>query len=191
MTRRPSEGFRHRQVPTTHTGILLMLTAPEVKEHVLAQVSSFYGIDKLSLCLPEVDLQQILPNTPMSEDDKFSQTWDDWQKAYENHACKLWLEWNEDQNSDYPSWVMYRLSLLTLPRDLLLGAHKLVFGGVTDRPTHFAVAVLTAALFEVWGDPWCKGRHWLLGLYNSAKAEHARRLKLQADVDHLLAALEV
>lgn len=167
-----------------------MLTASEAKDQVLAYVSRFCGIDKLNLCLPEVDLERI-QDQYMSEDDKFSQTWDAWQEVYEDHACNLRIEVADEEDSDLPVWMLFRLGLLTLPRDLLRGAHKLVFGFVTEEPTQFAVAVLTAALFDVWNDPWCRDRQWLRGLYNSAKAEQARRLKLQADVDHLLAALEV
>ena len=45
------------------------------------------------------------------------------------------------------------------------------------------------ALF-VGGD-WRRNRRWLQEVYSAAKTEQERRLKLQADVDHLLAALEV
>ena len=168
-----------------------MLTASEAKEEVLAHVSHFHGIDQLNLYLPEVDLQRIQDQF-MSEDDKFSQTWDKWREEYENHASKLWIEFysSDDEDREFPHEAMVVLGLLTLPRDLLRGAHKLVFGVVTEQPTWFAIRVLIGALFNSELVSYGQGP-WLRRLYDSAKAEQTRRLKLQADVDHLLAALEV
>ena len=167
-----------------------MLTASEAKEQILARVTTSYGVTNLNPCLPEVDLQRI-QDQYMSDDDRCSRTWDDWHQNVEEAAFEFW----DGQHPDYkeffevPDWMARRLGLLTLPRDLLRGAHKLVFGVVTDEPTGFAIDVLTLALF-VGGD-WRRNRRWLQEVYSAAKTEQERRLKLQAEVDHLLAALEV
>jgi hypothetical protein len=166
-------------------------TASEAKEQILAHALSLHGIDKLDPILPGVDLQSVQDQF-MDEGDDCSRPWGDWQQLIEEHTFE---SWQEDPGQTTKEWdeadhMARQLSLMALPLDIRKGAHKLILGTVTDKPTCFAIDVLATALFD-GPDYWGRDRAWLSGLYATAQAEHERRLKLQADVDTLLAALEV
>jgi hypothetical protein len=166
-------------------------TASEAREQILVHALSLHGIDKLDPILPEVDLQSVQDQF-MDEGDDCSRPWDDWKQVIEEHACE---SWQEDPDLTKKEWeaadfMARKLSLMALPLDIRNGAHKLIFGVVTDKPSFFAIDILATALFD-GPDYWGRDRTWLCGLYATAQADHERRLKLQADVDHLLAALEV
>ena len=166
-------------------------TASEAREQILARALSLHGIDKLDPILPEVDLQSVQDQF-MEEGDDCTRTWDDWRHLIEAHVCESWREDPDETKREWEAadFRARKLSLMALPLDIRKGAHKLIFGIVTDKPTFFAIDVLATALFD-GPDYWGRGRTWLCGLYATAQADHERRLKLQADVDHLLAALEV
>lgn len=168
-----------------------MATASEAKDQILAHALSLHGIDRLDPILPEIDLQSVQSQF-MEEGDECSRPWDDWQQLTETHVCESWEEDPEETKEEWDKadFMARRLSLMALPLDIRRGAHKLVFGFVTDKPTFFAIDVLATALFD-GPDYWGRDRTWLCGLYASAQADHKRRVKFQADVDHLLAALEV
>jgi hypothetical protein len=165
--------------------------ASEAREQILARALSLHGIDKLDPIFPEADLQSVQDQF-MDKGDDSSRPWGGWQELIEEHACEWWQEDPDQAKKDWDAadHTARQLSLMALPLDIRNGAHKLIFGIVTDKPTSFAIDVLATALFD-GPDYWGRDRTWLCGLYATAQADQERRLKLQADVEHLLAALEV
>jgi len=159
--------------------MLTMSTKSTSRADILCRAVFSYRLSDLDPHLPEVTLERVLP-----EDQGGSASWDAWREHYEGLALE---GYNEDTGLE--EWIRIRLGALSLPREILLGAHKRIFGSLTEHPTEFAITVLATALFTTYSS-YSFDRHKLINLYEKARFEQKRRLKLEADIKGLLTALE-
>ena len=159
--------------------MLTMSTKTTSRTEILCRAVFSYRLSDLDPHLPKVTLERVLP-----EDQGGSASWDAWLEHYESLALE---GYNEDTGLE--EWIRVRLGALSLPREILLGAHKRIFGSLTEHPTEFAITVLATALFTTYSS-YSFDRHKLINLYEKARFEQKRRLKLEADIKGLLTALE-